>query len=197
LGTKQEAVTGVDGLTLEDEAERGGRTEAETKPSHAVVLRYASPEALYRAEYRRLLRILTASSRNADTAADVLQEAFVQLQLHWNEVRTHDNQVGWVMRVAINRLRNQERSLRRRALALVRLGRREEQRSSFPPPDAVRLDLMTAITKLPPRRRLILTLFYLEDLPVAEIAALLDISEGTVTKQLHRARESLRQELGE
>ena len=184
-------------MTAEDEVQRGGRVEGAAKPRPESALRYASPDALYRAEYRRLLRLLTASARDPDVAADVLQEAFVQLQLHWNEVRTHDNQVGWVMRVAINRLRNQERSLRRRALALARLGRREEQRSSFPPPDATRLDLVAAIVKLPPRRRLILTLYYLEDLPVAEIAALLGISEGSVTKQLHRAREGLRQELGE
>jgi RNA polymerase sigma-70 factor (ECF subfamily) len=188
---------GIDALTAEEEVQRTGRTRAEERQGPAREACYASPDALYRAEYRRLLRLLAAAARDPDGAADALQEAFVQLQLRWIDVRTYDNQVGWVMRVAINRLRNQERSLRRRASALLQLGSREQQRLSFPPPDAGRVDLEVAIGKLPPRRRLILALYYLEDRAVADIAALLGISEGSVTKQLHRAREALRRELGE
>jgi RNA polymerase sigma-70 factor (ECF subfamily) len=35
------------------------------------------------------------------------------------------------------------------------------------------------------------TLYYLEDLPVKEIAIFLDIPEGTVKSRLYRAREEL------
>jgi RNA polymerase sigma-70 factor (ECF subfamily) len=152
---------------------------------------------LYRAEYARLHRLLTAVARNPDLAADALQDAFVQAHLHWDQVRAYENQPGWVMRVAINRLRNEERSLRRRTAALVRLGPAENRASQVAPPDGTRLDLWAAILKLPVRRRLILALYYLEDLSVADIAELLRISPGSVVKQLHRARETLRAELGE
>jgi RNA polymerase sigma-70 factor (ECF subfamily) len=130
-------------------------------------------------------------------AADVLQEAFLQAHLHWDQLRAYENQPGWVMRVATNRLRNEERSLRRGAAALVRLRGRENTAPYATPPDAARLHLWTAILKLPVRRRLILTLYYLEDQSVADIAALLRISAGSVTKQLHRSREALRAELGD
>jgi len=156
---------------------------------------FASAEALYRAEYRRLLRLLTVAAPDPETAADVLQEAFVQLHVKWKHVAEHENQVGWVMRVALNRLRNQERSLRRRAAALIRVG--EGEATSLAPRPEGRLDLVRAIKRLPARRRLILALYYFEDRPVAQIANLLGISEGSVTRQLHRAREALKKDLGE
>ena len=45
---------------------------------------------------------------------------------------------------------------------------------------------------LPDRQRAIAGLFYVEDLSVAEIAATLDIAEGTVRFHLSQARDRMR-----
>src|ERR1700675_1859102 len=69
-------------------------------------------------------------------ASDAVQEAFVQAVVHWRRVRSYDEPLVWIRRVAINKARNRSRSRRRQAALQDRLGRR-----SFPvegtrePPD--------------------------------------------------------------
>jgi RNA polymerase sigma factor (sigma-70 family) len=55
--------------------------------------------------------------------------------------------------------------------------------------------LLDGLADLPVVEREALTLFYLRELSLAEIAALLDVPVGTVKSRLHRARRMLRREL--
>ena len=48
------------------------------------------------------------------------------------------------------------------------------------------------LAKMPENQRVILTLFYLSELEVDEIAALLNLPSGTVKSRLHTAREAFR-----
>ena len=54
-------------------------------------------------------------------------------------------------------------------------------------------DLRHKLRQLPARHRELLILFYLEELPAKEIAALLHLSENTLNVRLHRARAALAQ----
>jgi RNA polymerase sigma-70 factor (ECF subfamily) len=51
------------------------------------------------------------------------------------------------------------------------------------------------VERLAPLPRLLLTLHHLHEMPVAEIAALTGVPEGTVKSHLHRARRQLREAL--
>ena len=53
------------------------------------------------------------------------------------------------------------------------------------------------LSRLPTVEREALTLFYLRELSLQEIAQALDIPVGTVKSRLHRARRMLRRELTE
>ena len=55
--------------------------------------------------------------------------------------------------------------------------------------------LGTAITRLPEREKLVVTLYFYEELTQAEIAEILGVSPGTVSQVLRRAVERLRGEL--
>jgi RNA polymerase sigma-70 factor (ECF subfamily) len=149
----------------------------------------ADPESLFRDNYTALVRSLAVASGDREAAADAVQEAFIQLCLHWKRVSRYDNPVAWVRRVAINRLINQQRSLRHRAAALLRL--RDQQPQTSPGP-AMQTDLGIAFASLPVRQRVAAALYYLQDLPVAEVARSMGISEGSVNTHLHRARAALR-----
>jgi RNA polymerase sigma-70 factor (ECF subfamily) len=146
-------------------------------------------DELFAAEYARLVRSLGVAFEPV-AAADAVQEAFIQADRIWDSLRTYDDPAGWVRRVALNRLLNGDRDRRRRdeILATIR-----------PVPDAdlttELLDLRRAVAALPDRMRAAVCLHYLADLPVAEVAAALEVSEGTVKSNLHDARTRLRKYL--
>lgn len=155
---------------------------------------WSSPEALFRARHEALIRTLALIGPSKQAAEDAVQEAFIQLCLNWTRVKAYENQEAWVRRVALNRLRNQERSLIRRAQALLRLqGRRREV--DLTPDDPFHLpdEILAALRSLPHRQREALVLHYVADLPQSEVARSMAISKGAVNRHIGRGLEALRQ----
>ena len=151
-------------------------------------LRPANPEAMFLAHYARLVRALTVIGGDREAADDAVQEAFIQACLSWDRISNYDDPVAWVRRVALNRLSNQRRSLFRRFGALARSA--EPDPVAGPSPDG--LDLAAALQRLPEQQRTAVALHYVEGLKVREVAVAMGITEGTVNRHLHRARETLR-----
>ena len=60
-----------------------------------------------------------------------------------------------------------------------------------------RLDVAAALKRLPPEQRISASLFFGEEMSVAEIAAITSAPEGTVKSRLFAARKALREALGE
>jgi RNA polymerase sigma-70 factor, ECF subfamily len=141
-------------------------------------------EALFRAEYRGLVRALAFVAGDMESAADAVQDAFVQAHRHWSRVGRLDQPALWVRRAAVNRILNQHRSRRRRDAAVERL---------TPPSLAGHrdLDVGPAVAALPKRQRMAVALHYLADMPIAEVAAAMKVTPGTVKSQLHAARQTL------
>lgn len=146
----------------------------------------------FRRHYARLVRSLGAG---ADGAEEAVQEAFVAAHLRWAMVSQLDDPVGWVRRVAIRRILNQNRSLLRRDRAIARLSARPSPAGPVDADERVGDDLSAAIRRLPIRQRLALVLHHLEDLSVRDVADAMGVSEGTVKSQLHDARANLRSHL--
>lgn len=153
---------------------------------------YSSPEAVFGAQRDPLVRVLTFSCGDPGLAEDSVQEAFARLCIHWKRVSNYDDPATWVRRVALNLAMDHRRLLARRARLLIRLGRQPEV---TPPPIEGDPRLWTAVRELPAQQRTALALYYLADLKVAEVAASMKVSEGTVKRYLDRARESLRKKL--
>ena len=154
----------------------------------------SSPESLFRAHYRTLVRSLALiSGGDSETAADAVGDAFLQLEQNWDRISTYDDPAAWIRRVALNRLSNRRRSLARRAGALLRL---QSQRDETPQGiRATDLALKDELGRLPLKQRTAVVLFYFADLSVAEVAKAMSITEGAVNQHLHRARETLRKRL--
>ena len=138
------------------------------------------------------MRALAVASGDIADAEEAVQDAFVQAHRHWARVRTYQDPAGWVRRAAINRLANRRRSFGRRTKAMTRLAALPAPRTTS---GLERLDVASALSALPERQRLAVCLFYLADLPIAEIAPAMDVTEGTVKSSLHDARRKLRQTL--
>ena len=56
-------------------------------------------------------------------------------------------------------------------------------------------DALEVVWRLPLKQRAVIYLFYWEDRPVADIAELMGIAEGTVKRYLHVARKRLKEQL--
>ena len=143
--------------------------------------------AFYAGSYRRLLGQLFAVTGDLAEAENVLQEAYARAFTRWSRVGGYDLPEAWVRRVALNLAAMAERSLRRRARALLRLG---------PPPlvpelDPELVDLRHALAALPLAQRQVIVLHHLVGLPVEEVARELRLATGTVKSRLARGRAAM------
>lgn len=147
-------------------------------------------EDFFRTNYALLVRSLSVAC-GPEAAADAAQEAFVQANLRWSQVSELDVPGAWVRRVAVNRVIDAQRHERRGEAAREKLP--AEFAAELSPSD---LDLFDAVGELPYKQRLAVTLYYLHDLPVDEVASLLDATPGTVKRNLFDARKRLARHLG-
>jgi RNA polymerase sigma-70 factor (ECF subfamily) len=148
-------------------------------------------DALYLRVYRRLVAELYGVLGDRQEAEDVVQEAFVRAAARWRLVSSYDQPEAWVRRVAFNLAFTLRRRARRALSARHRLPDAAE--TTRPSLDGVLLD--QALRKLRRRHREVLVLHYLVDLPVDEIARVLNAPAGTIKSRLHAARAALEQEL--
>ena len=150
----------------------------------------ATVDSLFRAHYGRLVRALTLVCGDREVAADAVQEAFVKAHLHWRRIEQYDDPVGWIRRVAINRLHDDHRRQSRKGRALERM-------AGEPQVDSVEQhgfdsDLPMILAQLPKQQRIAMALFYVDELSIAEVADALNVSEGAVKSYLHQGRARLR-----
>lgn len=145
-------------------------------------------EEVFRAAYWPLVRALTVAGGNREVAADSVQEAFTRAYARWSRISRYDDPVAWVRRVALHRLIDHERRRARGVRAVERLGPPPVAH----PPESPAFALADALGTLPQQQRIAASLYYVEQLSVAEVAHAMDLSEGAVKFHLHRARETLR-----
>ena len=123
-------------------------------------------------------------------AEDVLQETFLAVWKGASGYRPRGTPQAWMWVIA----RNQAALLLRRR-GPVTEPLEEAPHAGLDPAEAaiVRADITAALNS--PEGQ-VLRLMYVEDRPVAEIAALLCVPAGTVKSRAHRARRMLRAVLG-
>ncbi|MCL5005166.1 MAG: RNA polymerase sigma factor [Acidobacteria bacterium] len=151
--------------------------------------------SLFDAYYDRLYRLARRLAPNADDALDLVQETFLKAARHPKSIPVGaSNEEAWLVRVLINIRRDQWRKasvrVRHQKVAL-QSGRSEKSSRNPEAPLIARRDVWQAIDALPPRRRAIVVMHELEELPVAKIASLLGISAITVRWHLSMGRRDL------
>jgi RNA polymerase sigma-70 factor (ECF subfamily) len=121
---------------------------------------------------------------------DVLQETFLAVWRGAGAYRPRGKPEAWMWVIA----RNQAALLlRRRGPAMASLG--EVIQPGLDPADAAQVRAEIAAALSGPDGEL-LHLMYVQDRPVAEVAAILGIPAGTVKSRAHRARRLLRGAMG-
>jgi len=162
---------------------------------------------------RRAFKIAQISVRDIDDALDIVQDAMLQLARRYGTRPTEE----WrplFYRILKNRIRDcqRRRAVRARVMAWMPAWREEEDDVSDPidsapahdlaPGERVQVDetlqaLEKAVAALPPRQQQAFLLRNLEGMDVAQTAAAMGCSEGSVKTHYFRAVHVLREQLGD
>jgi RNA polymerase sigma-70 factor (sigma-E family) len=131
------------------------------------------------ARQRSFMRAAYAMLGSWPAAEDAVQTTLTELYARWPRIRGgHPDAYG-------------RRALVNTCIGISRKRRREVVTDRVPEgatgDGQESVDLMDALARLSVRDRAVLALRYLEDLPVREVAAALDLPEGTVKSQASRA----------
>jgi RNA polymerase sigma-70 factor (ECF subfamily) len=135
--------------------------------------------------------------RDADDAADAVQEGFVKAYRALGRFRPEAPFRPWLLEIVANTARNRRRAAGRREHLRWRA---ERAATAVPPvssPEAAvvgeegRRAVLEAVNALAENDRLVIAARYFLDLSEAETAALLGVARGTVKSRLSRARDRL------
>ena len=151
--------------------------------AESVVRTYA--DMIYKIAYRYM--------RAGADAEDVFSEVWLIYFKKERRFESEEHRKAWLIRVTINAAK----SILMKRQPTEELTEREIAASVTESAVEERLDLRAALERLKPEYREVICLYYIEDLPVKTIAAVLGRNENTVKTQLMRGREALRKYMGE
>jgi RNA polymerase sigma factor (sigma-70 family) len=151
---------------------------------------------LYDTTHQRLFRLGCRMTGDADAALDLIQETFLRAAGRPEALPSESPAAeAWLVRVLVNLCRDRFRkqAVRVRAADRVPVG----PAAVDPEAAAVARDLVkSALAALAPRRRAVIALCELEELPVRDAARLLGITEVTVRWHLVVGRREMGARLG-
>jgi len=153
-------------------------------------------------------RIALVQTGNQALAEDVHQDVFMALVKYSARIKNEEHLKAWLIRVTQNACHKHYRSLRIRLTVLYDDNLSKETENESAPPDPGGYPgsedydhpydeiVREAVESLPENFRLVVHLFYYEEMSVRDIAHALNLSEQNVKTRLSRAREKLREHLG-
>ena len=144
-------------------------------------------EEIYNQYSPQIYRVCMGYINDPEQAKDLVQETFISVWKNLSSFRQQSKISTWIFRIATNNcLRAIERSRRIIITELpVNLPVVQEE-----PKDDKLAFLYSCIAELEEMERIIISLV-LEDLPQAEIATIVGLSNGNIRVKIHRIKEKL------
>ena len=147
-------------------------------------------ELLYRRFAGKLYAVSLQYSGNDDEARDILQEGFIKIFTNLGQYKNEGSFEGWMRKVIVNtaleKYRSRHNLYRVDDIESVLEIEADPGNNDFAGLQAV--DLLHLIRELPPKYRMVFTLYAIEGYSHKEIAAHMNITEGTSKSNLSRAR---------
>ena len=138
-----------------------------------------------------LLRLCTLYLKDTSLAEDALQDTFIRAWKKYGSFQGKSSERTWLTSIAINVCKNYLRNTWnsktdfKDLTELVRHGKNEFEQVDN------QIDVMNAVLELKEKYRIVILLYYYEELSVKEIASVLSKKESTILTHLKRAREQL------
>lgn len=154
-----------------------------------------SQEAVYLSFASKMMGVCLRYAANREEAEDLLQTGFIKVFDKMGSFKQEGSFEGWIRRIMVNNCLEQYRKSLR-MLPVVDLESSGAQADpSFELKQLEAKDLLKLIQALSPGYRLVFNMYAIEGYSHKEIAAELNISEGTSKSQLARARQVLQQQI--
>ncbi len=120
---------------------------------------------------------------------DLMQETFLKAYLSLSSFKGLSRFKTWLFRIAVNEYNSHLRHHTEYTLDND-TGRNWERKNAYSPVDAndASLDVARCLAMLKPDERMVIELFYMEDLPIKKISEIMSMPEGTIKSHLSRAK---------
>ena len=149
-------------------------------------------ERVFKRNNKRLFLIALSFTANQYDAEDILQNSFMKLLKTKTEFENDEHIDKWLTSVTVNESKNLLKSAFRKKSADF-----EDYIATYSFESEKSEDLFNAVMSLPKKLRTVIHLFYYEDMPIKEIADMLNIKQSAVKTRLCRAREQLKNQLAQ
>lgn len=127
---------------------------------------------------------------NKDDAEDIVQEVFIKYFISNKAFNDDDHEKAWILTVTANLSKNVLRSKSRQNLELDDTIKIVDNK--FEKETTNHLDLEEAMIRLTANQRLVIYLFYYEQIPIKNIAKIMKSNENTVKSHLLRAKSKMK-----
>ena len=133
---------------------------------------------------KTIYKVAFSYTKDKSISEDILQDVLIKFMTDSTNFYEDEHEKAWLIRVTINECKKFYRSiwnLRRISLEDI-----------YPFSDIEKHDVFYAVMDLPKKYRLIIHLYYYEQLSIKEISSLLNANENTIMSLLYRGRKILR-----
>lgn len=145
-----------------------------------------------------IIRLCYTHTNNMSDAEDIAEDTFCELVRSKPSFDSQEHEKAWLLRVAVNKCKNHMKSARVRLNVSID----DENMPEIADPSTVGHDdgggrVREAVMSLPEKYRIVIHLFYFEDLSIEEIARVIRLPKATVGTRLARGRALLKKQLGD
>jgi RNA polymerase sigma-70 factor (ECF subfamily) len=131
-----------------------------------------------------IFKIAISYTSNKSTSEDILQDVLIKYMTSPTDFHDEEHKKAWLIRVTINECKKFYRSLWNI--------RKVPLEDIYPFNDPEKHPVFYAVMDLPTKYRIVIHLYYYEDMSVKEISTALRMKENTVRSLLFRARKLLK-----
>ncbi|QHW29864.1 sigma-70 family RNA polymerase sigma factor [Paenibacillus rhizovicinus] len=145
----------------------------------------------------RLLRTAYLLLKDVQAAEEAVQDTFIQAFHKIGQLQEPAKLGAWLLRITLNRCRMKQRTRSWRHMLPDLRAERETELAEPGPEDALLLGLQQtqlheAIGRLDYKYREVITLYYYQELSIADITEQLQANENTIKARLARGRKQLK-----
>ncbi|MFJ7466973.1 sigma-70 family RNA polymerase sigma factor [Peribacillus frigoritolerans] len=151
---------------------------------------------------QEILQLVYSYVNNKEVAEDLTQDIFVKCYKSLYTYKGKSKLRTWLWRIAINHCKDYLKSWYNKNVIITEnestyTGIQKESVEQTVIQNDEDHRLAYAVMNLPIKYREVIYLFYFEELPIKEIALVIDVKENTVKTRLRRAKELLKEGLEE